>query len=401
MQGLIAFRNLFRNVRRTLAVVLTVAFGVGALFSFDGFNHGILNQYRDNTIHARYGHGQITTAGYRNKVYEKPWEHWILNWPEIRAFLEKQPEVQYVFPRVSFFGLLTNGNITVSGLGQGIEALSESEFFNTLNVVSGKVLTQEEEGVMLGSGLARSLDVSPGDRITVLANTIYGTINGVDLVVTGIFHTGTQEFDDRIFRLPLKQALGLLDTDRIESVSLGLRHLEDWKSVAQTFQSAFPDMEAVPFAVLDEVYYQHSVDWLHAQFQVIRVIILTIVLLGIFNSVSTSILERKQEIGNLRANGESIGEVIGLLCYEGVVLGAFGSIFGLVLSLVINGTVLAQGILMPPAPGLTRQYHVFIELQPETAVLTFFLGVAAAIVATLIAGLRVARMPIGDALRSI
>jgi putative ABC transport system permease protein len=401
MQGLIAFRNLFRNVRRTLAVVLTVAFGVGALFCFDGFNNGILNQYRDNTIHARYGHGQITTSGYREKVYEKPWEHWISNWPEIRSFLEKQSGVQYVFPRVSFFALLTNGNITVSGLGQGIEAPAESQFFNTLNIISGKVLTEEEDGVMLGSGLARSLDVSPGDRVTVLANTIYGTINGADLVVTGIFHTGTQEFDDRIFRLPLKQALVLLDTDRIESVSLGLRHLEDWDPMAKVFQATFPYMDAVPFAVLDEVYYQHSVDWLHAQFQVIRVIILTIVLLGIFNSVSTSIFERKQEIGNLRANGESVADVMGLLSCEGVVLGAIGGIVGLALSLLINYTILKNGILMPPAPGLTRQYHVFIELQPETALLTFFMGVAAALAATLIAGLRVARMPIGEALRSI
>jgi putative ABC transport system permease protein len=401
MQGVIAFRNLFRNVRRTLAVVLTVAFGVGALFCFDGFNNGILNQYRDNTIHARYGHGQITTSGYREKIYEKPWEHWIINWPEIRAFLEKEPGIQYVFPRVSFFALLTNGNMTVSGLGQGIEASVESQFFNTLNIVSGKVLTEEEEGVMLGSGLARSLDVSPGDRVTVLANTIYGTINGVDLVVTGIFHTGTQEFDDRIFRMPLKQALVLLDTDRIESVSLGLRHLDDWDAVANVFQMSYPEMEATPFAVLDKVYYQHSVNWLHAQFQVIRVIILTIVLLGIFNSVSTSILERKQEIGNLRANGESIREVMGLLCFEGVILGAIGALVGVCLSLLINSTFLSQGILMPPAPGLTRQYHVFIELQMATAVWTFCMGVAAALVATLLAGLRVAKMPIGEALRSI
>jgi putative ABC transport system permease protein len=400
MQYLMAIRNLFRNVRRTLAVVFTVAFGVGALFCFDGFNNGILNQYRDNTIHARYGHGQINTVNYRQKVFEKPWEHWITNWPELKTFLEKQPGVQFVFPRVSFFALLTNGNITVSGLGQGIEASTESRFFNTLNVVSGKVLTEEADGIMLGSGLARSLDVSPGDLITVLANTIYGTINGADLMVAGIFHTGTQEFDDRIFRLPLKQALTLLDTDRIESVSLGLRNLEDWNPAAIAVQQNFPEMEATPFEVLDEVYYQHSVDWLHAQFQVIRVIILFIVLLGIFNSVSTSILERKQEIGNLRANGESVGDVMGLLCCEGGVLGIIGGLAGLAISLLINFTILRNGILMPPAPGLTRQYHVFIELQFETAVLTFLMGVATALLATVVAGFRVARMPIGDALRS-
>lgn len=401
MLFLIAFRNLFRNVRRTLAVVLTVAFGVGALFCFDGFNTGILNQYRDNTIHARYGHGQINMRGYRERVYEKPWEHWITNWEDLRNFLLKQPGVEYVFPRVSFFALLTNGNITVSGLGQGINAPDEARFFNTLNIVSGEVLTHQEDGVMLGSGLARTLDVQPGDRVTVLANTIYGTINGIDLIVTGIFHTGTQEFDDRIFRLPLKQVFTLLDTDRVESVSLGLKNLEDWTPVAKAVETEFPTMEATPFAVLDEVYYQHSVDWLHAQFRVIQIIILTIVLLGIFNSVSTSILERKQEIGNLRANGESVADIMKLLACEGALLGFIGSLVGLIISITINFTFLRNGILMPPAPGLTRQYHVFIELQPDTAMFTFLLGIVTALVATLIAGLRVARLPIGDALRSV
>lgn len=400
MLPLMAFRNLFRNIRRTIAVILTVALGTGALFLFDGFNHGILNQYRDNTIHAHYGHGQINLMGYREKVYEKPWEHWITNYDALHSFLKKQPGVEYVFPRVSFFALLTNGKITVSGFGQGVDGQSESKFFNALNVISGETLSDQPEGILLGRGLARALDVKPGDMVTVLANTIYGTLNGVDLVVTGIFHTGSQDFDDRIFRIPLKQAHLLLDTDRIESVALGLKSLDSWKPVSEAVEKQFPEMETTPFAVLDEVYYQHSVDWLKSQFKVIQIIILTIVLLGIFNSVSTSILERKQEIGNLRANGESIADIMKLLACEGVALGIIGSIVGIALSILITETILRHGILMPPAPGLTRQFHVMIEPRAGMALYTFIMGVATALVATVIAGIRVARMPIGDALRS-
>ena len=67
----LAFRNLTRNFRRTLAMVVTIGIGTGALLVFKGFNVGIMNQYRDNTIHARYGHGQINMKGYHNSVYEK------------------------------------------------------------------------------------------------------------------------------------------------------------------------------------------------------------------------------------------------------------------------------------------------------------------------------------------
>src|SRR5476649_2213163 len=73
----LAVRNLSRNLRRTVAVVLTVAVGAGSLFVFDGFNAGIMNQYRENTIHARFAHGQVNEKGYRDQVYEKPWEHWM------------------------------------------------------------------------------------------------------------------------------------------------------------------------------------------------------------------------------------------------------------------------------------------------------------------------------------
>lgn len=401
MLFLVAFRNLFRNQRRTLAIILTVALGMGALYCLDGFNQGIMNQYRDNTIHARYGNGQINTKGYRNKVYEKPWEHWITNWDALKDFLQKQPDVKYIFPRVSFFALLTNGNITVSGLGQGIDGKEEAQFFTTLNIVDGTTLSDEPDGVLLGKGLANSLDAHPGDIVTVLANTIYGTMNGADFVVTGIFHTGSQEFDDRIFRIPLAQAHILLDTDRIENAALGLATLESWDTIAKNVEEEFPNLEATSFEVLDKVYYQNSVNWLKAQFRVIQIIILTIVLLGIFNSVSTAILERKQEIGNLRANGDSIGNIMKLLAMEGAILGIIGSLVGICGSIILNQTLLHNGLLMPPAPGLTRQFHVMIELQPEMALTAFVLGVLTTLLASLFAGARVARMPIADALRSI
>ena len=149
------------------------------------------------------------------------------------------------------------------------------------------------------------------------------------------------------------------------------------------------------------MYYQHSVDWLKQQFAVIQLIILTIVLLGILNTVATAILDRKQEIGNLRANGESFSDVMKMLAWEGLALGALGSTFGLLLTAGIVYGALRNGILMPPAPGLTRQFVVLIELQPEMALITFGMGLATASVGTMLAGWRVARMPIGQALRSV
>src|SRR6185312_2530830 len=102
-------------------------------------------------------------------------------------------------------------------------------------------------------------------------------------------------------------------------------------------------------------YYKHSMDWLHAQFGIVLFIILGIVILGIFNTVSSSILERKQELGNLRANGESVFAIMRLIMAEGAILSLFGSLLGIALSYAVLKGFLDKGLLMPPGPGQTKQ----------------------------------------------
>ncbi len=397
----LAARNLLRNPRRTFAVLLTVAIGTGSLFTFEGFNHGIMNQYRINSIHSRLGYGQINTRGYRDKVHEKPWEHWIENPAPTLEEVRKIPGVTHVFPRLNFYSLISNGAVTLSGRGQGINGAEEADFFHALNIVEGETLKHQPDGILLGKGLAHTLNVKPGDRVTVLANTVHGSMNGADLTVIGVFHTGAKEFDDLVYRIPLKVAQTLLDTDRIESISLGLKDVDTWKPVAAAVEGRHPELEAIPFAVLDKVYYQNAVDWLESQFSVIRLIFLLIVVLGIFNTISTGILERKQEVGNLRANGESRGQILALFLTEGAALGILGSLAGVLLAAILAYTVLRHGILMPPSPGLTRQFNVFVELTIKSGLITFVLGVACAFLGTLLAAFKVTRLPIGEALRSV
>ena len=98
----LAARNLLRNPRRTILVLFTIAMGTGSLFLFHGFNNGIMNQYRENTIHALYGHGQINTQGYRERIFDKPWEHWISNWTQLATQLKQLPGVELLFPRLEW-----------------------------------------------------------------------------------------------------------------------------------------------------------------------------------------------------------------------------------------------------------------------------------------------------------
>lgn len=397
---ILSLRNCCRNVRRTIAILFTVALGTGALFSFDGFINGVLNELRYNTIHASYGFGQINTQGYRETVFEEPTKHWISNGEQVQEFISHLDGVENVFPRVSFSALLKNGNTTVGGSGQGVEAEKEADFFHSLNVEEGETLSFQSNGILLGRGLAKALHVQPGDTVTVIATSTKGAINKNKFVVTGIFHTGSLDFDSRMFRVQLVAAQKLLKTSKIESISLGLRNLSDWGPVAKEVEAAFPDLEATSFDVLDKIYYKHSVDWLKAQFNVVQVIILSIVLLGIFNSVSASILERKQEIGNLRANGESVFQVMRLIITEGGLLAMMGSLLGMAGTFCILMLFVDKGLLMPPGPGQTRQFLVTFSFEWSMVLFTIVLSTIAAIIASFLAGIKVAKMSIAKSLRS-
>lgn len=396
----LCFRNLFRNVRRTIAIFMTIAFGAGALFAFQGFIKGVLTDYSENTIHAHHGNGSLSTKGYRESAHQKPWEHWISDWREIRATLFEDPAVEYVFPRISIGGMLFHGKRSITGQGQGIDAMEEAGFFNALNIEEGQTLSNQPNGILLGKGLAKALNAKPGDKITLYTKATTGRIADGDFIVTGIFHTGNSDFDNRVFRIQLQEAQDLLQTDSVETISLGLTHQSYWNEIANILQSKFPKLEASSFSELDKVYYQNSVDWLETQFYVVQLIILSIVLLGIFNTISTSILERKQEIGNLRANGESTWDVMRLILCEGALLGLIGSLIGIALIAAVAKGLLHKQILMPPGPGSTRQFYLSFYFTTDMAVKTLALSVISSLAASFLAGIKVARMPIAKALRA-
>lgn len=395
----LAWRNLFRNPRRTLASLLTVGLGSGGLLIYQGFNTGIMNQYRENTIRGYYGYGQVFPKEYYGQVREKPWEVWIENWTQVDQSLKSVPHVLDSFPRISFHAFLVKGGVNLSGQGQGILPERENSFFTEMNFIEGRNLESENE-VILGKGLAHSLNAKPGDTLTVLSQTVYGQLNGVDVQVAGIFHMGQKSIDDTFFRVHLNTAQSLLDTDKVESFSLSTQGVQFWDPIEKSILEKNPQLEPIRFEILDKVYYQNSADFLAAQFAFIRSIILIIVALGIFNTITVGLLERSGEVGALRANGESRSRLLKVLCAENALIGLLGGLLGIIIAVVIDKTLLTKGIPMPPGPGITRQYMIFLEMQPEHFAQALILPAVAAVVSGLFPIRKLLKKSIPELLRS-
>jgi putative ABC transport system permease protein len=395
----IAWRNLFRSPRRTFASLLTVALGACGLLVYQGFNTGIMNQYRENTIHGYYGYGWVFPRGYYGKVQEKPWASWITESAETEKQIKAVKGVREVFPRLRFYSFLVKGGLTLGGKGEGIDPQRESQFFNQMNFIQGHEIREANE-IILGKGLAESLGLNVGETVTLLTQTVRGQLNGLDLKVAGIFHMGIKEIDDQFFRIPFKTAQQLLDTNSTELFAIDLDPQIPWVEFQTQLEKLNPNLEGFSFNVLDKVYYQNSVDFLEAQFGFIRAIILLIIALGIFNTIAVGLLERAGEVGALRANGESrvrLWQVMGL---ESALIGLLGGIFGVILALLIDKTILSKGIPMPPGPGITRHYLILLEIQGHHIVQSLILPMIATLAASLWPIRQLLKKTIPDLLRS-
>lgn len=395
----LAWRNLYRNRRRTVASLVTIAVGAGGLLTYQGFQNGMMNQYRENLIRARYAHGQVFTKGYYNQVMEKPWTKWISNPEALEEKLIKIEGVIQTFPRISFYSFLQKGGVTLSGYGAGIVSEKEDLFFTEKNFEQGGGIKNKDD-IILGTGLAKGLNAKVGETITLLAQTVNGTLSRTDVIVSGIFHTGIKEFDDRAFRINLPVAKKLLNTDAVELIALQTTGVEAWEDVSSQISQTINGVESVSFEELDSAYYKNAVNFLNSQFNFIRIIILLIVALGIFNIISNGLLERKGEVGSLRANGEFRQKLFAILSLENVFLGLIGGVIGCILSVLVDFLFLQKGVPVPPAPGITRSFDVFLEMEGSHFIQVLVLSILTTILASVYPILNLINQNIPELLKS-
>ncbi len=394
-----AVRNIWRNQRRSLVAIGSIAVGVFGLLFLQGFFSGLIALHKENSIHSRFGHGQIMSRGYWGQPFEKPWERWIDDPEDLMNELRAREEVAQVFPRVQFYGMLSNGQLNVAGRGQGIVGASEESFFDKMNFVSGHALGQDEEGIVVGVGLARALGIKIGDPITVLGQTVHGTLNAVDTHVVGIFHVGMKEADDSLFQIQLTKAQVLLGTQKIESLTIALKDEAQWESFSDSIHEDFPEYEAISLYVLDQVWAENGELFLTALLNIFRLVFVGMIMLAIYNSASNTVLERKRELGMLRAHGEGSLELIQLLLMEAFVLALMGAALG-VLGTYLVALLADGGIPMPPTPGTNRELPVRLDLRWSYLLTATCLGIVTASLASFLSTLQVLKLSVVKALRA-
>jgi putative ABC transport system permease protein len=376
----LALRNIARQVRTSLVLIATIAVGIFGVLMFDAFSKGIMLDYRTKIIYGLQAHGQLAAPGYYLNPPSPPHKQWISNVDALRSALREGPGVVDAFPRLRFMSFLTRGKANIVAMGQGVDGPAETQFFTMLPMGDGELLGSREDGIVLGSGLAKALDAKVGDTVTVLTSSLDQRLNGVDLKVVGIFRVGMANLDDRLYMLPIAQAQRLLETDKVESLAIGLRSLDGWDAFQRWFDGQKLDFEIVRFEEMDKVYYQNSVRFLDNQFVMMLTVFAVLLCLGVFNFMSSRVYARGRQIGMLRANGESVNFIRKLYVTEAAIVGVLGSFLGVAIALVVVKVLLKQGIYMPPAPGFADYYYAKLHLGGvRTAVIAVLGPIASAL----------------------
>src|SRR5258706_2238944 len=333
----LALRNAFRQKLRTAMTLAAIVLGVIGLILSGGFVQDVYYQLGEALIHSQSGHLQVSRAGFQAHGTRSP-EKFLIDRPEsVTQLLLKLPQVDDVMARINCSGLISNGRSDWPIIGEGVEPDKESALGTQVRFVEGRQLAKNDQyGIIVGEGIAHSLKLRKGDRVTVLLNTAEGALNSLEFEIVGTFQSFSKDYDARAVRIPLIAAHELLGTKGVNSLVVSLKRTQDTQAVAEALahQLDSKQFEVKTWQQLND-FYENTVALYDRQFGVLQFIILVMVLLSVANSVNMGVLERVGEFGTMMALGNSSGAVMRLVVTENVLLGLIGATLGLVLGIIL------------------------------------------------------------------
>lgn len=400
---IVATRNVLRHGKRSLSALSAIVFGVIALLIVTGFIDWIYFDMRESTIHSRLGHIQAMKPGYLVRGSSDPFKYLLPEHSAVIEALNNIPDIDVVTPRLSFSGLISHGDTTLSFLGEGVKPDTEKRVSLRMRVVAGSSLSNiDANEALLGEGLAKILGVTVNDMVVLLATTAAGGMNAVELHVKGLFQTTTKGYDDMALRVPLGLAQRLLRISGVHEWVIVLDKTEDTDKVLGLLRERFPksryEVSFVPWYEQAD-FYNKTVRLFSKQVRIVWILIAIIIVLSISNTLVMNVLERTREIGTLQALGFRRAQVLRQFVTEGMVLGLFGGTVGLAAGYLLARLISLIGIPMPPPPGMAIGFTGQVTISWELAGELFLFALVITLAASVYPAWRAARLEIVNALR--
>lgn len=250
----------------------------------------------------------------------------LANWQALMAVLAQDPAVAAVSPQVSGSALALRGQASQAVSLTGIDLDPYDRVVGIrAKVVAGQARLEPGEAIV-GRELAQDLGLQVGDRLTLQTATASDAVR-----ITALVDLGLRDVNRRTVLVTLRGAQSLLALPGgVSGLDLSLHDPWQAQTLARAMRHRYPyQIEGWQDAN------SQLVSALHAQSistLLIRVVVLVVVVLGIASVLVVSVVQKRREIGILRAMGATRGQVLWVFLLQGALVGALGSAVGLVLA---------------------------------------------------------------------
>lgn len=342
----LAFKNLARHRNRTMITAIIIALAIFFYIIMDSLVGGMTEMSYQTIIDYEAGHLQVANKTYWEEEEKLPLENLLPDAAGILAVTEKTDGYLAGSPELNFQARLNNGGDELPVIGKGI---LPGEFLKVFalegQLLEGSMFASGESRVVMGKRLAELMELRVGDYITLIVKDKNETFNTIEAEIAGLVHTGNPNVNQNFVYLPLDLAQKALNVgSKVSKIMIRLENKNQAPVIAVSLEKeltrndgnlgvySWNELDAVSFAEAQKI-----------ENQVILAIILSIAAIAIVNTVILAALERREEIGMMKAMGLRNIEVVYTFVLESVGIGILGGIIGIVLGvagvwmMVING----------------------------------------------------------------
>lgn len=319
---------------RNILTLSIMSFGITMAIFYDGIIKGYTLQTLALYRKSELGYYKIYPKNFYINREDSEKTDYLMNERNILSNLSGLKISQ----RLNFQGTLINEDISIPINLLGVNKLNEEEVFQrTKDLIKGNFLKNEKE-LVIGSGIAKELNLDLGDEITIVSRTVEKSINAYDMVVGGIIKTDNTILNKNTVFISLDFAKNMLLTDEINEVVIGQKYnFEGEEFSAYDVISLEEDLrDLIDLMIIKSKGATTSMNF-----------ILFLAGVGIANTMLMAMLERQKEIGIMLANGMDTGDIKKLFLFEGFILGLLGALIGLCLGFIAVYLSSKYGIPLP------------------------------------------------------
>ena len=332
----LAWRNLWRNKRRTIITSASVFFGVVLSSFMRSMQEGSYDQYIRSIVNSYTSYIQIHKKGYwDDKVINNSFR---LN-QAIEYELTKNKNITLYSPRFETFCLASTEDATKGVMIFGIDPKREDKITNISGkLIQGNYLKNDDNGVILSSALAKYLKLNISDTLVLIGQGYHGASAAGKFPVRGIIKHPSPELDRTLVVMEIKKCQDLFSAPGLlTSMAIMVHNNNETADTKKALLHSLPtDLEVMDWKEMNELLMK-QIESDRAGGVITIGILYLIIAFGIFGTIVMMMAERKKEFGMMIAVGMQKYKLMLVVVLETVFIGMIGAITGIIISIPVLG----------------------------------------------------------------